>query len=76
MSDVLERLGFGESNVPQIPPPLYLGQKGSFAGVLVSAMFYGESAYVSLPSASPHSHHPRGCYRSVLPMHGRIALPC
>lgn len=29
------------SNVPQISYSLYLGQKESFAGVLISAMFYG-----------------------------------
>ena len=45
MSDSSEGPWSNNPNAPQIPYPLYLGEKESFAGTLIGSMLYGRPVY-------------------------------
>ena len=61
-----------DPNAPQIPYVLYESEKYNFAGIVLTAMFYGEPIHASVYPI-PQIYHPRDCRPSVLPMHGRVA---
>ena len=65
-------------NAPQIPPSIYLWERGFFGGTFVAAALYGKliRRLVYLYSSFPSTRHPRGCYRFVLQMYGRLAWSC
>lgn len=67
------------TNAPDIPNWLYLGEKAYFTGFVIDAMLYGTPTYSHSASTRPHQVysicHSRDCYHPVLPMYQRILRP-
>ena len=64
----------GSPNAPRISHPVYFSEKVNFAGFLLSAVFYGASAYAFAVRAhlTYSIRCSRDCYRSLPPMYEGI----
>ena len=75
MSDDAQVPWSNDPNAPPIPYLLYQAEKYNFAGILLTAAFYGEltHAFVYPDSICRSIYHSRDRDRSVFPMYGRVA---